>query len=266
MEDASIIEMLQQRNESAINELRQKYEAAKVTQQKNAADPIESNKAAQAVAAAETKLVAAEERVAAVKRQIAGLDKARALTISEAANAGKKELEINQLLARGEYEKAAALKLQQELKAKGIRLTEEETKKIQESQHAIGAGNLKLNLAEQARGLRGKAMEQAGRGREFAEEEALQKAAELKKGALSPDEAANVKKIASLTWEMDHREDPRAAVPTIQSNSLSARGGFAGGVKAPQTDQINRDIRESNRKQADTLQRLESLLRKLTED
>jgi len=252
--------------EKRLAELRQKYDAAKATQQKAGNDPIEAAKAAAAVAEAETKLVAAEERVAAVKRQIAGLDKARALTISEAANAGKKELEVNQLLARGEFEKAEALKQQQQLKTKGIKLSEEEAKKIQESQRAIGAGNLKLNLAEQARNLRGKAMEQAGRGREFAEEESLRKAAELKKGKLTADETANVKKIARLTWEMDHRETPRGAMPTIQTNSLTARGGFAGGVKVPQTDQINRDIRDSNRKQVETLQSLERMIRKLTEE
>lgn len=246
-------------------ELRQIYDAAEATRRKTAAGSIEEAEATRAAHEAETKLVAAEERVAAVKRQIAGLDKARALTISDAANAGKKELEINRLLARGEFEKAEALKLQQQLKTQGIKLSEDEAKKIRDSQRAIAAGNLKLNLAEQARNLRGKAMEQTGRGREFAEEEALRRAAEIKRGKLTAAEIANVRKIAALTWETDHRDTSKRADMTIRSNSLTARGGFAGGVRMPPVDQVNREIRNYNQQQVQRLVAIESMLHRLLE-
>lgn len=250
--------------EQRLAKLRQRYnEAAEAYQHANPGH--DANVSLQKMLEAEQAMIPAEQTVAEVKRQIAALDKARALTISEAANAGKKELEVNRLIARGEFEKAAALKLQQELKAKGIRLTEAETKKIQASQRAIAAGNLQLKLAEQARGLRGKAMEQAGRGREFAEEEALRRAAEIKRGKLTAAEIANVRKIAALTWETDHRDTSKRADMTIRSNSLTSRGGFASGVRMTPVDQVNREIRNYNQQQVQRLVAIESTLHRLLE-
>lgn len=252
--------------EQRLAKLQEAYAKAQAVRQKAAAGSAAALKAAAAEFAAEQQMIPAEQTIAEIKRQIAGLDKVRALTVSEAANAGRKELEVNLLIARGEFEKADALRLQQQLKEKGIKLSEEEAAKVKASQQEIAAGNLKLKLAEQARSLRGKSMEQAGRGREFAEEEALRRAAEVKRGKLTEAEAANVKKIAALAWEMDHRDTGRRADLTIRSNSLTERGGFAGGVRMPPVDQVNREIRNYNQQQVQRLAAIESMLHKLIEE
>jgi len=150
----------------------------------------------------------------------------------------KEEVALQQLLVDGNYEAYEAEKLRLEMKRQGKQLTEEETKNLLEQQKALKEQNLRKNLQDQAYGLYGQTMERAGLGQEFAEQKALRDARKAKGGNLTGEETAMVKQLSELSYKMANTREASLGDTSIKTNSLTARGGFAGGAKLPETDKI----------------------------
>ena len=171
----------------------------------------------------------------------------------------KEEVALQQLLVDGNYDAYEAEKLRLEMKRQGKTLTEEETRELLEQRKALKEQNLRKNLQEQAFGLYGQAMEGAGRGQEFAEQKALRDAEKAKGAALSEEEAAMVRKLSSISYVMANTRETQLGDTSVKTNSLTARGGFAGGAKLPETDKINREIANTNKQQLEQMKQITAI-------
>ena len=50
---------------------------------------------------------------------------------------------------------------------------------------------------------------------------------------------------------------------SVKTNSLTARGGFAGGGKLPESDKINREIANINKQQLEQMKQITAICEKL---
>lgn len=175
----------------------------------------------------------------------------------------KEEVALQQLLVDGNYEAYEAEKLRLEMKRQGKKLTEEETQELLEQRKALKALNLRQNLQEQAYGLYGEAMTRAGRGREFEEQKALRDARKAKGGELSEEETAMVKQLSAISYAMANTRETSLGDTSVKTNSLTARGGFAGGAKLPESDKINREIANTNKQQLEQMKQIAAICEKL---
>ena len=175
----------------------------------------------------------------------------------------KEEVALQQLLVDGNYEAYEAEKLRLEMKRQGKKLTEEETQELLEQRKALKELNLRQNLQEQAYGLYGEAMTKAGRGREFEEQKALRDARKAKGGELSEEETAMVKQLSAISYAMANTRETSLGDTSVKTNSLTARGGFAGGAKLPESDKINREIANTNKQQLEQMKQIATICEKL---
>lgn len=175
----------------------------------------------------------------------------------------KEEVALQQLLVDGNYEAYEAEKLRLEMKRQGKKLTEEETQELLEQRKVLKELNLRQNLQEQAYGLYGEAMTKAGRGREFEEQKALRDARKAKGGELSEEETAMVKQLSAISYAMANTRETSLGDTSVKTNSLTARGGFAGGAKLPESDKINREIANTNKQQLEQMKQIAAICEKL---
>lgn len=103
---------------------------------------------------AELKIQNSLDQEAALKRQIEDLDKARAEAVKKITGQAEYELEYNKLIAAGEFEKAAALKLEKELKDQNLKLTDEEKNKILEQRAALDKLSTEKQIADAKENVR----------------------------------------------------------------------------------------------------------------
>ena len=149
------------------------------------------------------------------------------------------------------------------MKRQGKTLTEEETRAILEQRRKLGSQNLQRNLQDQAYSLFGQAMSRAGRGREFEEQKALRDAERTKGSALSSEERELVSRLAAVSFSLSTARDMQLGDTSIRTNALTARGGFAGGAKLPETDKINREIATTGKQQLEQMKTITQICEKL---
>lgn len=114
-----------------------------------------------------------------------------------------------------------------------------------------------------------------GKGREAAIEEALNRARKQAEGLgtkLTTEQEQRIRTVTAASYDLSHPEK-QASAPTdprklgnlaVITNSLTARGGFAGAAVALDKDQYNRAIASSTQKTTDTLGDINRQLSKLT--
>lgn len=209
------------------------------------------------------RLLAADERIHAINQQIDSLYRQQDESYNRLFDAAQNEIDYNALILAGEQEKAAALKLEQELKAQNLKISKEEMQILLEQRRKLGSQNLQRNLQDQAYSLFGQAMSRAGRGREFEEQKALRDAERTKGSALSSEERELVSRLAAVSFSLSTARDMQLGDTSIRTNALTARGGFAGGAKLPETDKINREIATTGKQQLEQMKTITQICEKL---
>ena len=111
-----------------------KDEAQKAEESLN---PMSIADARKKVADAELAIESSKDRQYALSRQIQQLDKARADAVKKITDQASYELEYNKLIVDGEFQKAAALKLEKELRDQNLKLTKEEKQAILDQRAAL---------------------------------------------------------------------------------------------------------------------------------
>lgn len=209
------------------------------------------------------RLLAADERIYAINQQINSLYRQQDESYNRLFDAAQNEINYNALILAGEQEKAAALKLEQELKEQNLKISKEEMQILLEQRRKLGSQNLQRNLQDQAYSLFGQAMSRAGRGREFEEQKALRDAERTKGSALSSEERELVSRLAAVSFSLSTARDMQLGDTSIRTNALTARGGFAGGAKLPETDKINREIATTGKQQLEQMKTITQICEKL---
>ena len=197
-----------------------------------------------------------DEEAKALREQ---LEAQRQLEAQKRLDESRAELKIQRAILNGEYEKAEALRLQLEQKKANRKYSEAELEDIKQQNAERRKLALGQNLQEQAFGLYGQAMEGAGHGQEFAEQKALRDAEKVKGAALSEEETAMVRKLSSISYAMANTRETQLGDTSVTTNSLTARGGFVGGAKLPETDKINREIANTNKQQLEQMKQITAI-------
>ena len=163
------------------------------------------------------------------------------------------------------FDKAAALKLEHDLREKNLKLTKEEKEALKDTALAQDELNLQVDLHKKATDLKYRVMEQTGRGQEANHERMLQEAQATKGRKLDKTEQEWIKELADLSFSLNNMQEPRLGDLSIKTNALASRGGFQGSVKLPSSAQYNRVISENTKQLLTTIQRIETLCRQLGE-
>lgn len=274
----------------------------------NITDPktVQDFQAKAAIDAAELAMLKAKDAVKAKEREILELEESRKEAVQRLTDSLKHELEYNDLLVRGEYQKAEALKLERELKSQnlvlsqqekdeilaaraalkeqasekrisdareetalqrllvqgryeeyqimkmeleakraGRELTEKERDAVLEEVKARKSLDLTKSMQGRADSLAEKLAGQSGQGEAYAVQKALRDAERSKGFALTDDERDLTERLAKMEFSLAN--PGRSAIDTlkgaeIQSNALTARGGFASGAVVPERDRIAQAI------------------------
>ena len=169
----------------------------------------------------------------------------------------KFQAEYQDKINKGLGDEADALRLNNELKKAGIKLSEEEMKTILAYRKAQREQRLDNVLKNKAEDLKDKALRESGHSREAEYDKAMRDAEKTKGSALTKEEKARVAALADLSWEWENRQRaPELGNLSIQTNSLTSRGGFASGAVMPDKDAVNRSIAEYNRKTNELLEKI----------
>ena len=157
----------------------------------------------------------------------------------------REETALQRLLVQGRYEEYQIMKMELEAKRAGRELTEKERDAVLEQVKARKSLDLTRSMLDRAESLETKLGEQTGNGEYNAVWKAIQAAKRSKGFSLTKEERDLTEKLARLEYSMAH--PGRSAIDTlkgaeIQSNALTARGGFASGAVVPEKDRIAQAI------------------------
>lgn len=194
------------------------------------------------------------------EQQIANLKQQQAKTISDMTLSAKTEAEAARLILNGEYEKAELLKLEARLKQQNLRLTKEEKLALLDHGKALGETRLRDNLSGSARSLLYDSMTRAGMGREAENERALYDAGKTKGGTLTESETEMVRRLAALQYGLKNLRESSPGDLDIKTNSLTSRGGFAGGAVVPNSERINTAIKKEIERMRDTQKEIRDMI------
>ncbi len=208
-------------------------------------------------------IVESQSRQVDLLKQIKDLDTQRAAARDKLLGQAKHELEYERLIAAGEFDKAAALKREQQLREQNLNLTKAERKELERTEQTRAALKLQSSLHKKATDLKYQAMEQVGLGREVARERALQEAQTVKGRNLTEAEAGLVKKLSDLTYDLNNIQAPKMGDLAIKTNALASRGGFQGSVRLPSSVQYNRIISDHTKQILSTARAIERICQTL---
>ena len=217
-------EQLDRHRKEKLDPLEKQVEAARAAVQNSSSD-VDRLEAQRNLSHLEKALQAEREKAYVWERQIAGIQKQQ-----------------TDELSKQQQEREALLRKQKQ---------EKEEK----------AAALKSGLRDKAQELKSQAMEKAGLGQEAAREKALRDAEKTKGGKLTDEEAGMVKKLSDLNWNLDNRREAQFGDLAIQTNSLTARGGFQGGAVVPDAEKYNRIIADNGKTMLSVVQRIETICR-----
>ena len=142
------------------------------------------------------------------------------------------QVQIQSLLAQGMDEAAQRQQILNELKRKGLSYDSASVDKILELNQKLGAIKLQNAQKKEAESLYGRALRVMGMNRQADEKSALQKAREQKGSELTDAEKASTLKLLHLTSQLEGLGSTNRMDFAVQTNALTARGGFQTGVRS----------------------------------
>ena len=213
------------------------------------------------------KIVQSEERIQNLTKRVAEAE-AEAIRVEQEAqervnsflDAKTQDLEIARLEADAEYEKADALRLQNELQAQNLSLSEKELETAKELAKERNAAALKSSLKDQSLDLLDAAKRKAGLDEEADTDRAIREAEKTKRGKLSAEEEDYVRKLTQLSRAVSGQEENPLSYTSdlsVRTNELTARGGFASGAVMPSVEQVNKNILSEIKNARDLLSRIQ---------
>ena len=207
----------------------------------------------------EGKIAGWSEQIAQIKNQTAQ----RQLDAKRQLDESREELAIQQALIKGEYDKAEALRLQLEQRKAGRQYSASELAEIKKQNAERQSLNLQRGMQDQAWGSYIDILKRTGNGKQAEMESALRSAERTKGGKLTGEETELVKRLTELTHDLNSARGASLGDTSIRTNELTARGGFAGGVRLPDTEQYNKAILSSSKRIEGYLPEIKAILSKL---
>ena len=207
----------------------------------------------------EGKIAGWSEQIAQIKNQTAQ----RQLDAKRQLDESREELAIQQALVKGEYDKAEALRLQLEQRKAGRQYSASELAEIKKQNAERQSLNLQRGMQDQAWGSYIDILKRTGNGKQAEMETALQNAERTKGGKLTNEETELVKRLTELTHSLGSARGASLGDTSIRTNELTARGGFAGGVRLPEAERYNEAMLSSSKRIEGYLPEIKAILSKL---
>ena len=192
-------------------------------------------------------------------------------TVTARQTEEERRAEAERLKAEKERRKQeAAAKAEAARKAQAAAAAAAEAAKEKERQNKI---NAEIKALEEKYRLQ--QMINQGKGKEAAIEEALTRARKQAGGSLSPEQESRIREITGASYDLSHPEKAAAAAGrpaaarklgnlAVVTNSLTARGGWAGGAAALDADQFNRAIAAQSKRSTELLTNIDRNFQKIT--
>lgn len=207
----------------------------------------------------EGKIAGWSEQIAQIKNQTAQ----RQLDAKRQLDESREELAIQQALVKGEYDKAEALRLQLEQRKAGRQYSASELAEIKKQNAERQSLNLQRGMQDQAWGSYIDILKRTGNGKQAEMETALRNAERTKGGKLTNEETELVKRLTELTHSLGSARGASLGDTSIRTNELTARGGFAGGVRLPEAERYNEAVLSSSKRIEGYLPEIKAILSKL---
>ena len=207
----------------------------------------------------EGKIAGWSEQIAQIKNQTAQ----RQLDAKRQLDESREELAIQQALVKGEYDKAEALRLQLEQRKAGRQYSASELAEIKKQNAERQSLNLQRGMQDQAWGSYIDILKRTGNGKQAEMETALRNAERTKGGKLTGEETELVKRLTELTHSLGNARGASLGDTSIRTNELTARGGFAGGVRLPDAGRYNEAMLSSSKRIEGYLPEIKAILSKL---
>ena len=207
----------------------------------------------------EGKIAGWSEQIAQIKNQTAQ----RQLDAKRQLDESREELAIQQALVKGEYDKAEALRLQLEQRKAGRQYSVSELAEIKKQNAERQSLNLQRGMQDQAWGSYIDILKRSGNGKQAEMESALRNAERTKGGKLTNEETELVKRLTELTHSLGSARGASLGDTSIRTNELTARGGFAGGVRLPEAERYNEAMLSSSKRIEGYLPEIKAILSKL---
>lgn len=207
----------------------------------------------------EGKIAGWSEQIAQIKNQTAQ----RQLDAKRQLDESREELAIQQALVKGEYDKAEALRLQLEQRKAGHQYSASELAEIKKQNAERQSLNLQRGMQDQAWGSYIDILKRTGNGKQAEMESALRNAERTKGGKLTNEETELVKRLTELTHSLGSARGASLGDTSIRTNELTARGGFAGGVRLPEAERYNEAMLSSSKRIEGYLPEIKAILSKL---
>jgi len=182
---------------STLSDRRQAYseDYAKAVVSGNAGD---KNEARRNELQTERELQTAREKEYDIEHQIAELQRQKSEAVRKLLENSAYELQYSEAIASKDYDRAAALKLEKQLREQNLTLTKAQMDTLLQQEKLRKSQDLRNSLGDQAWSLMGKAMTAAGDGREFEELDALRSAKAKKGSDLTGEEKDMVLNLTAL--------------------------------------------------------------------
>lgn len=172
----------------------------------------------------------------------------------------EQQIELQELINAGKLEEANRQKLINELKKQGID-ADARVNTITAMQNQLNAAKLAGTQGKEAATLYDRALRAAGRGQEADTRAAIRNAEQAKGGTLTDEERASTLELLELTQTLDRLSNTNIGNLATQTNSLTARGGFATGAVTPDADKYQRITAENGKNILSVAQRIEQICR-----
>ena len=178
------------------------------------------------------------------------IEKERKKYIDDILLSLENESDILSLRINGLDEEAAKLELINQLKSKGIELSNEDLQKIIDKKKALGGLKLQDYFQNQNESLDIQGMRENGELREALRLEVLRNAEKIKGGKLTEEEIKNVERLADRQFELQNRSGKNELNGYKQTlnvrgeltNELARRGGFTSSVVSDPMWTINQQL------------------------
>lgn len=189
------------------------------------------------------------------------IEKERKKYIDDMVSALDNESSILSLRLKGLDEEAAKLELINQLKGKGIELSNEDLQKIMDKKKALGGLKLQDYFQNQNESLDIQEKKANGQGKEALRLEVLRNAEKIKGGKLTEEEIKNAERLADRQWKLQNRSGKSESNGYKQTlnirgeltNDLARRGGFTSSVVSDPMRSINQQLLQIQKSQNNIL-------------
>lgn len=197
--------------------------------------------------AAQQKHLSSSRELLSVQQEIAKLNENQTKFYSDIEIGLSREIEMNELLLAGKYEEIEVLRLENQIKDKGLKIDQKAISEITHKRKQLAGLKFDQSIAEDYQKMELQAMRAAGLEREAAFLEAKRNREKQLGRKLTEDQLNQLKKMIDLQFDLNNLSGYRMMLRGEKTNELTARGGFRGGAVTDRNKDVNYQILQQSR-------------------